>query len=48
MRTEDFIRKEYEDNKTYFTRVAKLIRELKAAGKEKEAAEAYTAVYWEL
>lgn len=48
MRTEDFIRKENEDNKTYFTRVAKLIRELKAAGKEKEAAEAYTVVYWEL
>lgn len=48
MSTEDFIRKENEDNKTYFTRVAKLIRELKAAGKEKEAAEAYTVVYWEL
>lgn len=48
MRTEEFKRKENEDNKAYFTRVAKLIRELKAAGKEKEATEAYTVVYQEL
>ncbi len=48
MRTEDFERRENEDNKEYFTRVAAMIRELKDAGDEDGATEAYGVVYKEL
>ena len=48
MRTEDFERKENEDNKEYFTRVAAMIRELKNAGNDDEAKMAYGVVYKEL
>lgn len=48
MKKEDFFRNENEDSKTYFTRTAKLIRELKADGKEAEATDAYAVVYQEL
>lgn len=48
MRKEDFFRKENEDNKTYFTRTAKLIRKLKTEGKDAEATDAYAVVYQEL
>ena len=48
MRTEDFERRENEDNKEYFTRVAAMLRKLKAAGNEDEAKMAYGVVYKEL
>lgn len=48
MRTEDFERRENEDNKEYFTRVAAMLRELKAAGNEDETKKAYGVVYKEL
>ena len=34
MRIEDFERRENEDNKEYFTRVAAMLRELKDAGND--------------
>lgn len=48
MRIEDFERRENEDNKEYFTRVAAMLRELKDAGNEDEAKMAYGVVYKEL
>ena len=41
MRIEDFERRENEDNKEYFTRVAAMLRELKDAGNDDDFDLAY-------
>ena len=48
MRIEDFERRENEDNKEYFTRVAAMLRELKDAGNDDDFDLAYSVVYKEL